>query len=90
MDTTNHIIVDGDLKIEAERLFSDLGMNLETAVNLFLSQSLKENRLPIEISEYVPNEETLSAIQEVEEMKKNPHNYKGYTSAEDMMAELLK
>lgn len=37
-----------------------------------------------------PNEETLQAMAEVEDMKKNPDNYKSYNNAEDMMRDLLK
>lgn len=37
-----------------------------------------------------PNEETLQAMTEVEDMKKNPDNYKSYDDAEDMMKDLLK
>ncbi len=37
----------------------------------------------------VPNEETLEAFSEVEEMKKNPDKYKGYTDVDEMMKELL-
>lgn len=38
----------------------------------------------------IPNKETLATIQEVEEMKKNPSAYKGYTDVEDMLEDLLK
>ena len=37
-----------------------------------------------------PNEETLQAMAEVEDMKKNPDKYKSYDNAEDMMRDLLK
>ena len=37
-----------------------------------------------------PNEETLKALAEVEDMKKNPDNYKSYDNADDMMRDLLK
>ncbi len=35
------------------------------------------------------NSETLEAIAEVEEMKRNPSLYKGYTDVDEMMKELL-
>lgn len=37
-----------------------------------------------------PNAETIEAIKEVQEMKKNPTAYKGYSSAEEMMGDILK
>lgn len=38
----------------------------------------------------IPNKETIAAIQEVEEMKKNPSAYKSYTDVDDMIVDLLK
>ncbi len=35
------------------------------------------------------NSETLEAMAEVEEMKRNPSLYKGYTDVDEMMKELL-
>ena len=39
---------------------------------------------------HIPNEETIAAIEEVEEMKKNPSRYKGYASVEELMEDLQK
>lgn len=41
--TTNiSIRMDADLKAQADELFNDLGMNLTTAFNIFVRQSLRE------------------------------------------------
>ncbi len=37
----------------------------------------------------IPNIDTLEAIAEVEEMKKNPDKYKGYTDVDEMIKDLL-
>ena len=37
----------------------------------------------------LPNEETLDAIREVNEMKKNPDSYKSYDDVDAMFKELL-
>jgi len=39
-------------------------------------------------SDEIPNEDTLEAFSEVEEMKKNPDKFKGYTDVDEMMKEL--
>ncbi len=39
--------------------------------------------------EEIPNEETLEAFAEVEDMKKNPEKYKGYSDVDEMMRDLL-
>lgn len=36
-----------------------------------------------------PNADTIAAIREVEEMKKNPSLYKGYTDVDEMIKDLL-
>ncbi len=36
-----------------------------------------------------PNEETIAAIKEVEEMKKNPHLYKSYNDVDEMFKDIL-
>lgn len=54
--------VDEDLKKQADALFSDLGLNLSTAFNIFLRQSVREQRLPFQVSRNVPNRVTLAAM----------------------------
>ena len=50
MPSTNiQIRVDQALKTEAEKLFSDLGLDIPTAVRLFLKQSLINNGLPFAV-----------------------------------------
>lgn len=61
--TTNICIrVDAELKAEAEALFSELGMNLTTAVTVFLRQAVRESRIPFEIKWDRPNRETAAAM----------------------------
>ncbi|MCL1904992.1 MAG: type II toxin-antitoxin system RelB/DinJ family antitoxin [Methanomassiliicoccaceae archaeon] len=60
--------LDKVVKEEAETLFSELGMNMSTAINTFLRQSIREDRIPFEIKLNKPNAETIAAIEEVEAM----------------------
>lgn len=62
--STITIRVDKDLKEEAAELFEDLGMNTSTAINTFLRQSVRENKVPFEIKR---NIETENALREVKE-----------------------
>ncbi len=50
MTATINVKTDLELKKQAEELFSDLGMNMTTALNVFLRQSVRENRIPFEIT----------------------------------------
>ena len=65
--------VDSKLKKDAESLFSQLGMSMATAYKIFLSQSVREGRIPFEISVNTPNAETIAAMKEAEKIAKDPY-----------------
>lgn len=86
---STNIKIEENLKKQSQQLFSDLGLDMTTAVNIFLRQAVREQAIPFRIGEPVPNAETLEALAEVEEMKKNPEKYRSYTDVDQMMKELL-
>ena len=47
---STNISLDPQLKKEAIELFNSFGLDLSTAITLFLSQSVREQRIPFEIS----------------------------------------
>jgi addiction module RelB/DinJ family antitoxin len=47
--TNLSIKIDRDLKAQADRLFGDMGMNLTTAVNVFVRQAVLEKAIPFRI-----------------------------------------
>ena len=49
-NTNISIRMDAELKAQADALFAELGMDLSTAFNIFVRQSLREGRIPFEIS----------------------------------------
>ena len=86
--TTNiSIRMDSDLKAQADRLFGELGMNLTTAFNIFVRQSLREGRIPFDISLNQPDSETVAAMLEAERITKDPA-VKGYTDLDELFADL--
>ena len=90
MATVNMSIrMDTELKRQAEAMLSEMGLNMTTAMNIFLKQVVRQGKIPFEISLNQPNAETLEAMEEVEAMKKNPFLGKTYTNVDDMMRELL-
>ena len=65
METTNlNIRTDKGVKAQAEKIFEALGLNMTTAVNIFLRQAIRENGIPFEVKLNVPNETTAAAISE--------------------------
>ena len=90
MATTNvSIRMDTELKAQADELFAELGMNLSTAFNIFVRQSMREGGIPFEIRTDRPNKETIAAMLEAENIAKDP-KVKGYTDLDEMFADLKK
>ena len=77
---STNINLDADLKRSAQLLLKDLGMDLTTAVTIFLRQTVRDQAIPFQISRDIPNAQTLAALQEYEEMKAHPEKYPRYTS----------
>ena len=53
-----------NVKIQAQQLFSSLGMDVSTAINLFLVQSIQHGGFPFDVTLRRPNAETLQAIED--------------------------
>ncbi len=86
--TTNiSIRMDSNLKAQADALFGELGMNLSTAVNIFVRQSLREGRIPFDVSLNQPNKETIAAMLEAKRIAKDP-SVKGYNDLDELFADL--
>ena len=83
-----NISIDANLKKDAVSLFNDFGLDLSTAITLFLQQSVREQRIPFEIKKEIPNKVTTSALAEYEEMKQNKDKYKRYNSFKDILEEV--
>ena len=89
MPTSNiNVRVDRELKLAAEALFNDLGLNMSSAITMFLKSAVRHDGIPFELKR-IPNAETRAALAEFEEMQKNPENYKRYPSFDAMLEEVL-
>lgn len=82
-----NIRMDEDVKAQAESLFSELGMNMTTAINVFLKQAIRENGIPFEIKIENPNATTIAAIQEGKRIAKDKQ-VKGYSDVASLRAAL--
>lgn len=64
MSITNITIsMDTELKEQAEELFLDLGMNLDTAFTIFTKQALREQKIPFTVTRN-NNSKTIQAIED--------------------------
>lgn len=79
------ISIDADVKAKAQELFAELGMDLSTAINVFLRQSIYEHSIPFAVRRESPNETTLKAMDDVEN---DEHMYGPFDSVAEMMEAL--
>ncbi len=84
-----NISLDADLKDKAIPILNELGLDLSTAVGIFLRQTVREQRLPFEVSLNVPNSETKAALREIQDMRAHPEKYKRYSSFSEALREVL-
>ena len=87
--TTVSFRMDSDLKKEFEEFCDDVGLTMTTAFTVFVKKALREYRIPFDVSGDIPNEETLAAFDEVEQMKKDPSLGKSYHDVDELMRDLM-
>ena len=85
-----NISIDENIKPKAQAMLAEFGLDLSTAVNMFLRQMLREEAIPFEVRKEIPNAVTLAAMAEAEEMEKHPELAKTYSSVDALMEDLLK
>jgi len=84
MTTTNlNIRTDKEVKERAEVLFSELGLTMTTAINMFLRTAIRENGIPFALKLDIPNELTVSAIEEGRKIAYDD-TIKGYSNINDL------
>ena len=82
-----NVRVKDELKKQASELFADLGLDMSTAINIFLRKAVQCDGLPFEVRREVPNSETIAAMEEGEEILKHPEKYPRYKTAEELFNE---
>ncbi len=76
--------VDAVTKREAELLFESLGLDLTTAIRLFLHQSINQQRIPFDIvpPKYNSSKEIIATV--YENAKNKDDSVKSYPSAKEL------
>ena len=84
MATTNlNIRTDKEVKEAAEKIYSSLGLNMTTAINMFLRASIRESGIPFDLKLNVPSDETIKAIEEGKMIAKDK-NFRAYDNMNDL------
>lgn len=87
MTAPTQIRIDSDIKKQASLLFNSLGLDMSSAVNMFLHQCVLRGGLPfaVELPKY--NQSVLEAMEEARRISKDP-NVKGCNTMEELKAAL--
>lgn len=84
MATTNlNIRTDKEIKEAAEKIYSSLGLNMTTAINMFLRASIRESGIPFDLKLDIPSDETIKTIEEGRMIAKDK-NVTAYDSMDDL------
>lgn len=87
-NTTNFSVrMDSDVKKQCEAIYGELGINLTTAINVFLRQSLRAGGFPFDVRLEQPSKETIAAMLEAERISHDP-SVKRYDDVEDALRAL--
>ncbi len=62
--TNLNIRTDKEIKDQADEIFNALGMNMTTAINIFLRTVIKEHGISFDLKLDIPNDTTSAAIEE--------------------------
>ena len=77
-NTSVNVRTTEDIKKGAEVILNGLGLNISSAVNLFLKQVINYRGIPFDLR--LPNKETLQAMDDIE----NTRNLESADSVEEM------
>lgn len=83
--------VDKDLKMQADELFKSLGMNTSVALNMFLTQSVREQCLPFDITmkSPEPSKDLKEALKELKDVENGKIKLKSYHNVHQMLEDIL-
>ena len=76
-----------EIKDQADQIFNEVGLNMTSAINIFLRAAIREKGLPFALKLDVPNEVTVAAIEEGKSIASD-NSVKGYFNMDDLKAAL--
>lgn len=83
---TINIRIDDELKKESEKVLSELGLGLTGALTIFLKAVVRTQSIPFPIE--IPNNTTLKAFKEAEQISSGKAKAKKYSSSAELRKDL--
>ncbi len=80
-----------DVKEEANKIFNNLGLNMSTAINMFLKRTISERGIPFELKEInnKPSKDLMEALHEGEDILNGKIKQKCYHNVDEMFNDIL-
>ena len=82
--TPTQIRIDKNVKEQANALFANLGLDMSSAVNMFLRQCILRGGLPFAVEMPQYNQETLNAMTEARKISRDS-SVSGYNNMADLI-----
>lgn len=86
---STNISIDAETKVQAQEICETLGLDLSTAVNIFLHKLVMQRAIPFIIEDTTPSESMREALKELEEYNRHPEKYKRYSTFREALDEVL-
>lgn len=83
-DVNLNIRVNSKLKSDSEKLFKNLGLNMSSAINIFLTKCVKTSSIPFVIEEESPSKKLKRALEEANFIEEHPELFKGYNNVDEL------
>ncbi|MDU2560221.1 MULTISPECIES: type II toxin-antitoxin system RelB/DinJ family antitoxin [Streptococcus] len=82
--TSMSIRLDSEVKEQAQQVFSNLGMDMTTAINIFLRQAIQYQGLPFDVR----LDENRKLLQVLTDLDQNRNMSQSFESVSDLMEDL--
>ncbi|MFS9179575.1 type II toxin-antitoxin system RelB/DinJ family antitoxin [Streptococcus sp.] len=82
--TSMSIRLDSEVKEQAQQVFNHLGMDMTTAINIFLRQAIQYQGLPFDVK----IDENRKLLQVVTDVEQNRNMSRSFESVSDLMKDL--
>ena len=82
------IRIDSNVKTEANELFKKLGIDMSSAVNIFLRQCVLHGGLPFKVESPKFNAETLAAMDEARDIMSGKIQATSYNTTDELFKDL--
>ena len=82
--TSMSIRLDSEVKEQAQQVFSNLGMDMTTAINIFLRQAIQYQGLPFDVK----LDENRKLLQVLTDLDQNRNMSQSFESVSDLMEDL--